>query len=115
MKNDFTLYFRKVPSGKRVFYYYVYDDDGVRRGPWTTGQVNKTAARNFCNRLIREGKLLPNARDIPTFEEYAADFWDWEKSPYIEERKKRRELTQAYVDKNHQVIGYTLVPYFGKM
>ena len=49
MRNDFTLFYRVVPSGKKVVYYYAYNDEGVRLGPWTTGQVNKTAARNFCN------------------------------------------------------------------
>jgi integrase len=96
-------------------YYYAYDDEGRRLGPWTTGQDNKTMARNYCNRLNREGKLLPGLKEIPAFAEYAADFWDWEKSEYLKERRKRRKLTQAYADKNKKVVDYTLVPYFGKM
>jgi len=115
MHNDFTLYSRKVPSGKRVFYYYAYDDEGNRLGPWTTGETTKTAARNYCNRLIKLGRLLPGAKEIPTFAEYAADFWDWENSPYLKERKKRRKLTQSYADKNKKIVSFTLVPYFGKM
>jgi len=115
MHNDFTLYFRKVPSGKRVFYYYAYDDEGERLGPWTTGETTKTAARNFCIRLIKLGRLLPGAKEMPTFAEYAADFWDWESSPYLKDRKKRRKLTQAYADKNKKVAEHTLIPYFGKM
>jgi hypothetical protein len=115
MHNDFTLFFRTVPSGKNVVYYYAYDDEGNRLGPWTTGQPNKTAARNYCNRLNRQGKLLPGPKDMPTFEEYSAGFWDWDNSPYLKERKKRRKLTQAYADKNQRVVEYTLLPYFGKM
>ncbi len=115
MHNDFTLYFRKVPSGKRVFYYYAYDEEGGRLGPWTTGETTKTAARNFCIRLIKLGRLLPGPKEMPTFAEYAADFWDWESSPYLKDRKKRRKLTQAYADKNKKVAEHTLIPYFGKM
>ncbi|MDR0497928.1 MAG: tyrosine-type recombinase/integrase [Treponema sp.] len=63
MHNDFTLFFRTVPSGKNVVYYYAYDDEGNRLGPWTTGQPNKTAAQNYCNRLNRQGKLLPGPKD----------------------------------------------------
>jgi len=63
MHNDFTLLRRKVPSGKKVVYYYAYDDEGQRLGPWTTGQVSKTAARNYCNRLNREGKLIPTQKN----------------------------------------------------
>ena len=115
MRNDFTLFFRVVPSGKKVVYYYAYDDDGVRRGPWTTGQATKTAARNFCNVLNRRGALLHGEKIMPTFEEYATGFWDWDTSPYLKERKKRRSLTRSYTDKNKREADYTLIPYFGKM
>jgi len=115
MHNDFTLYSRKVPSGKRVFYYYAYNDEGERLGPWTTGETTKTAVRNYCNRLIKLNRLLHDSKEMPTFAEYAADFWDWENSPYLKERKKRRKLTQSYADKNKKIVNFTLVPYFGKM
>jgi integrase len=115
MHNDFTLFSRVVPSGKMVVYYYAYDQEGKRLGPWTTGQVNKTAARNYCNLLNRKGKLLQGLKDIPTFDEFAADFWDWNNSPYLKDRKKRRELTQHYADKNKRVVVNALLPYFGKM
>jgi integrase len=115
MHNDFTLYSRKVPSGKRLFYYYAYDGGGNRLGPWATGQSTKTGARNYCNGLIRLGKLLPGPKETPAFSEFASSFWDWEKSEYLKERRKRRKLTQAYADKNRKVADHTLVPYFGKM
>ena len=115
MHNDFTLFTRKVPSGKTVVYYYAYNDEGKRLGPWTTGQPNKTAARNFCNKLNRQGKLLPGPKDIPTLEEYSIGFWDWENSPYLKERKKRSKLTQGYADKNKRVLESALLPHFGKM
>jgi integrase len=115
MHNDFTLFSRKVPSGKTVVYYYAYDDEGRRLGPWSTGQGNRTAARNYCNRLNRAGKLLPGPKDIPTFEEFSKGFWDWETCAYLKDRRKRKKLTQAYADKNHKVVDFTLIPYFGKM
>jgi integrase len=115
MRNDFTLFYRVVPSGKKVVYYYAYDDEGNRRGPWSTGQVSKTAARNFCNLLNRQGKLLQKGKEMPTFGEYAKDFWDWEKSNYIKDRKKRRVITQNYTDKCKFVVLNSLTPYFGKM
>ncbi|MDR1862495.1 MAG: site-specific integrase [Treponema sp.] len=115
MHNDFTLFKRTVPSGGRVVYYYAYDGDGKRLGPWTTGETSLTAARNVCNRLNREGKLLPGLKGIPTFAEYAADFWDWDKSAYLKDRKKRYNLTRSYADKNARVVNHTLLPYFGKM
>jgi integrase len=115
MKNDFTLYFRKVPSGKRVYYYYAYDDDGERLGPWSTGEMTKTGARNYCNSLIRKNLLVPGIKGMTTFAVYAAEFWNWENSEYLKDRRKRKKLTQAYADKNQRVADYTLVPYYGKM
>jgi hypothetical protein len=115
MHNNFTLYFRKVPSGKRLFYYYAYDGEGNRLGPWATGQTTKTRARNYCISLIRLGKLLPGPKEIPVFAEFATAFLDWEKSGYLKERRKRRKLTRAYTDKNKKLADYTLIPYFGKM
>jgi ankyrin repeat protein len=96
-------------------YYYAYDDEGQRLGPWTTGQSNKTAARNYCNLLNRKGKLMPGPNEVPAFAEFATVFWDWVKSPYLKERRKRRELTQSYADSNKRITEYTLVPHFGKM
>jgi integrase len=84
-------------------------------GPWSTGETALTAGRNYCNRLNREGRLLPGPKGIPTFAEYAKGFWDWEASPYLKERKKRYKLTKSYAVKNGRIADYTLAPYFGKM
>jgi integrase len=115
MHNDFTLFWRKVPSGKMAVYYYAYDENEVRRGPWTTGENNKTAARNYCNKLIRDGKLIPNRLNSPTFEEYAVGWWEWETCPYLKKRKKRHNLTQAYADLYKRQMNNHLIPCFGKM
>ena len=115
MRNDFTMFYRFVPSGKRVVYYYAYDDEGKRRGPWTTGEISKTLARNYCNKLIRMGKLLQGRKEMQTFEEFAANFWDWDKSPYLKERRKRRKLTQSYTESAKKVVAHSITPFFGKM
>jgi hypothetical protein len=115
MHNDFTFFTRKVPSGKTVVYYYAYDDEGRRLGPWTTGEANKTAARNYCNRLNRKGRLLPGPKGIPTFEEFSKGFWEWETCPYLKDRRKRKNFTGAYADKNKKVAQSQLLPYFGNM
>jgi len=115
MHNSFTLLSRKVPSGKTVVYYYAYNEDGKRLGPWTTKLSNKTAARNYCNKLMREGNLIPLQKDIGTFAELADGFWDWETSPYLEDRRKRSLLTKAYADKCKRVVDFYLLPHFGKM
>jgi hypothetical protein len=72
--NDFTLYFRAVPSGKRVVYYYAYDEDGNRLCGRSTGETTMTTARIMCNKLLRENKLVPNSGYMPTFEEYSRNW-----------------------------------------
>jgi integrase len=115
MHNRFTLLSRVVPSGKTVVYYYAYNEDGMRLGPWTTKLSTKTAARNYCLKLLREGNLIPLQKDIGTFAELAEGFWDWDASPYLEDRRKRSLLTEAYADKNKRVTKFNLLPYFGKL
>jgi integrase len=114
--NDFTLYFRVVPSGKRVVYYYAYDEGGRRLTGKSTGETTLTAARLKCNRLLKAGELVPKSGGyIPTFAEYAIDWWDWEKCDYLKKRRKRSNLTQNYADFSKRILDKILLPYFGKM
>jgi integrase len=113
--NDFTLYWRLIPSGKRVVYYYAYDTDGNRHGGWSTGETTMTAARITCNRLLREGRLIPNRGSAPTFAEYARGWWEWETCAYLKKRRKRYSLTQAYADNNKKNLKNQLLKFFGDM
>jgi integrase len=113
--SNYTLYSRIVPSGKRVYYYYAWDDNNVRRGGWSTGQSTVTAARLYCDKLLKDGKLIPNSGYMPTFAEYAQGWWEWETCAYLKKRRKRRNLTQSYADNNRKNVKNHLVPYFGEM
>jgi hypothetical protein len=113
--NDFTLYWRVFPSGKRVVYYYAYDENGARQMGRSTGETNMTAARVKCNRLLKEGKLIPNSGYMPTFAEYAEGWWEWETCAYLKKRRKRYSLTQAYADNNKKNLKNQLLKYFGDM
>jgi integrase len=68
--SNYTLYWRVVPSGKRVVYYYAWDENNKRRGGYSTGQATVTAAKLHCDKLLREGKLISNSDFMPTFAEY---------------------------------------------
>jgi hypothetical protein len=74
MHNDYTLLWRTYPNGTKVVFYYAYDDTDVRRGPWTTKCQSITGARNYCNRLIKTDRLIPNRGKLLTFGEYAKGF-----------------------------------------
>ncbi|MDR2177540.1 MAG: site-specific integrase [Treponema sp.] len=111
--NDFTLYWRVFPSGKRVVYYYAYDANGKRQMGRSTGETTMTAARVKCNKLLKEGTLIPDNGYVPTFAEYAQGWWEWETCAYLKKRRKRRNLTQTYADNNKKNLANHLVPYFG--
>jgi integrase len=113
--SNYTLYSRVVPSGKRVYYYYAWDENNVRRGGWSTGQSSVTAARLYCDKLLKAGKLIPNSGFMPTFAEYARGWWEWETCEYLKKRRKRYSLTQAYADNNKKNLKNQLLPYFGDM
>ncbi|MCL2272477.1 MAG: hypothetical protein FWC19_06715, partial [Treponema sp.] len=96
MRNDFTMFKRAVPSGAKVVYYYAYDENGVRKGPWTTKCLNFTEARNYCHRLIRNGALIPDRNKMMTFSEFANGFWELD-SEFIRNEKSRKDFNDSYV------------------
>ena len=114
MHNDFTMFKRAVPSGKKVVYYYAYSDDGVRRGPWTTGCITITEARSYCHRLIKNGLLVHNKKSTMTFGEFADGFWE-EDSEYIQYQKSRYDISKNTLSLNRSLTKQQIVPFFGKM
>jgi integrase len=113
--NDFTLYWRVIPSGKRVVYYHAYDEDDKRAGGWPAGETAMTAARVKCNRLLREGRLIPDSGYTPAFAEYAEGWREWETRACLKKRRKRHNLTQTHADNNKKNLRNHLIPYFGDM
>jgi hypothetical protein len=105
---------RKLVSGKVVFYYQCYDENGNRSSGLSTRQVTKTAARAYCMRLYREGNLFSNKQHIPTFEEYVRNWWNWETCEYLKNQKSRKDITQAYADNCWKMVKNQILPYFGK-
>ncbi len=115
LRETYTLYKRKLQSGNVVYYYQVYDDDGNKLCGHSTGKRTKTAARNYCNELLREGRLMPQKREIPTFKKFAEGWWEWDTCPYLKKRKVRREITKSYADNAKSKLHIHVLPYFGKM
>ena len=111
MHNDFTLFLRGYPSGKKVFFYYAYDDTGKRRGPWTTKCLNKTAARNYCNSLLRKNSLIPGRGKSMLFGDYAINFWD-RGSAYVNYRESRADITDTYLSNCRKMLVNQILPFF---
>jgi integrase len=124
IRESFGLYKRQMSSGRVVYYYRTYDQ-GKRTCGHSTGQTTKTAAREFCNRLLREGKLPGSgglvtgprcsAGTAPRFRDFAAGFWDYETSAYLKSRRGRRPITKAYAAQGEYAVHKHLLSAFGGM
>jgi integrase len=114
VKDDFTLYRRRLASGIVVFYYQCYDADGRRLCGHSTGKTTKTEARKECVRLLQAGLLVPARQKMPTFAEYAEGWWDFETCAYLKNQRGRKDLTESYVIKCRGMVKYQILPYFGK-
>jgi len=112
MHNDFTMFKRSVPSGKRVVYYYAYDENGNRKGPWTTKCQNLTQARNFIHKLIKNGVLIPDRKKAITFGEFASGFWETD-SEYVRYQRSRKEVADNYIFSSKKLMENQILPFFG--
>jgi len=111
MRNDFTVFKRRVPSGKKVVYYYAYDENGERKGPWTTNCLTITEARNYIYGLIKKGVLLPNKTKPILFGEFAEGFWD-RNSEYIKNQDGRADITDTYIGNCQRMLKNQILPFF---
>ncbi|MDR2741458.1 MAG: tyrosine-type recombinase/integrase, partial [Treponema sp.] len=111
MHNDYTLFWRTYPNGKKVVFYYAYDDKDVRQGPWTTKCRSITAARNYCNRLIKTDSLIPKRGKLLTFGEFASGFWE-HGSDYLDNQEGRADITPAYIDNCKKMTANQILPFF---
>lgn len=73
-REPFTIFPRKLSSGKIVYYYRTYSPDGERTVAHSTGKTNKTQARCYCAELLSHGLLYSNTG--MTFGVYAKGFFD---------------------------------------
>jgi hypothetical protein len=115
-RETFSLYKRRLASGVVVFYYRTYNENGQRLCGHSTGQTTRTAAREFCNRLNRDGKLIPKQQDriaVPSFANFAEGWWDYETCPYLKSRKGRRSISKGYATQGQYAVKNHLIPAFG--
>ena len=46
-REPFTLFLRKLPSGKRIWYYQTYDKNNKRTSAFSTEKKSKAAAKVY--------------------------------------------------------------------
>ena len=123
MRRDYTLtQIKRMKNGTRdgkangfLWYYYVWDDEG-KRHKYSTGQTSKTAAINYCNELLRRGKLLPRKLNKKVFGTIAAGLFDPEKSPFLREKRSMgKKFSKASLVAGAELLTKHILPFFGEM
>ena len=114
-REPFTVFPRKMKSGRVVWYYQTYDNRNRRTTARSTGQTSKGAARTYCNKLFKEDALIPNRGGNITFAKYSENWWVWDKCEYVRYRLSRRELSRNYIDSSRAHLRLNILPYFGKI
>ena len=113
-REPFTVFQRKLKSGKSVWYYRTYDADGKRTTARTTGQTTKTAVKAYCRSLLKNNRLIPS-KEIK-FSEYSADWWMYGKCKYISSRIARGgTFSRTHADYHRTNLEKHILPYFGHM
>jgi integrase len=112
-KAIFTVFGRKLASGKTVFYYQCYDEKGKRLWAKSTGLHKKTEATAYCMKLYRDGLLIPLPK-TPTFAEYAEGWFDIETCRYLKRRQLHDPLSQGSIDIHKNNLTTHLKDFFSK-
>ena len=113
VKAVFSVFGRKLPSGKMVYYYQCYDEKGKRQWAKSTGITKKTEAVAYCMKLFRDGLLIPEQK-APTFEEFSYGWWDIETCRYLKWRQLHDPITQGTNDIHKSNFENHIKDYFAK-
>lgn len=115
-REPFTIFPRKLKSGKTVYYYRTYSPDGERTVAHSTGQTSKTKARLFCMELLEKGELCNGTGK--TFASFATHFYDdgseW-MIDKIQSNGNKNCLSENSLKLYRHFLKKLLLPYFGKI
>ena len=108
----FGVYPRKLKSGKIVYYYWAYRDNG-RRIYRSTRVDTFEKAILYCRNLLKNGKLVVEKSYL--FENYVELFFVYNACPYIEKRLIRgKSYTKGWAQAQRNLLEARILPVFGK-
>ncbi len=112
----FTLVKRRKKTCD-VWYYRLWDADGVRR-EYSTGETSKAKALAIVSELAKTGGLLPErmaSKDM-SFGAYSVDWWIWDKCPYVQgELLRGKKIGKRHVHNSRSALDRYVLPTFGKV
>lgn len=115
-REPFTVFPRKLSSGKTVYYYRTYTPDGKRTTAHSTGKTSKAQARCYCAELMMNGTLYS---DSMLFRDYADDFFgdnsQWMQDKRLTGKGKLQPVAKNTLSLYRGNLRLHLMPYFSKM
>ena len=108
--------FKYKGKNKIIWHYKAYDEAGKLKGDWSTGETNKKAAKLYCLKLYKEGKLIPNNKlKQLRFRDYFKDWFIWDTYQYINKKISRgKNYSKNYAKIQRLNLLKHILPYFGK-
>ncbi len=107
-----------MKNSTSVWYYRTYGPEGKRTIGRSTGETNKTKARQHCKNLIDKGKLVPSS--APTLSDWAIsrNWWVWGECLYIRGRLERSDprkpaISRRYADDTLRSLKTHILPDHG--
>jgi integrase len=108
----YTIFPRKLQSGKIIYYYQFRDENNHRSPAYSTGTSNKAQAKRICQKMYNEGLFQTSSR---LFKNFAAGFFD-DNSAYIKYKAATGEnLTPSTIMAYKRLLNNQIMPYFEKM
>lgn len=134
-RSPYTLFKKTLRSGKKIWYYYFYDERNVRR-QFSTGCATKAQAEAVCLELYRSGSMIPTVQNpialisirstdsilsqnglngkVPLFLEFTENWFVYDKCEYIQKKLQYGySLTRSYAYKRRMEIEVYILPFWG--
>ncbi len=105
----------RLKNGKRivVWWYYVTTDGG-KRLRFSLATSSRTEARYLLDQKIKGGKLIPIKPTIVRLEDFARDFWIWDRCTYIKGRLLRGErISRRWAQQCRGYLEHHILPALG--
>lgn len=110
----YTIFPRKLPSGKTVYYYQYRDDYGIRSSARSTGCDTLAKAKRFCQKLYNDNQFSAT-RSTVLFSTFSKELFT-ENSRYFEWKKiNGKQLKPETIRRYVVSLEYQLLPFFDDM
>jgi integrase len=112
-KAIFSVFKRKLPSNRTVYYYHCYDEKGNRQWAKSTGFSKKTEAVAYCMKLFKDGMLIPEQK-AQLFSEFSAGWWDLKTCRYLKWRQMHDPIQPGTICIHNTNFQNHIKDYFAK-